>query len=1706
MKSQRYAKAQNKGQVLIKIKETKTLKIVFLSVFLFITNCFCLITTLQAQLSTIHYLPPLYGRDDGILHRHFILVSNPNPTRIANILILDGSGDVLFNEAVNNNSTFKAFLGEGADANGIIETAQLNTIIRESDNLIVQSDIPVYVQIRHTVSHETETNPDRHLHGLISSSKGDWAIGKRFRTGFGFSSNSSLENNVSPDGRSDFISIMATEDETVIHFDDIHPLVNLGGVFNTPSDFDITLDGGESYTIAHFPDSDASNLRLNGVLVEANKPIVVNCGSWALDHSPLDNPDRSQREIAAEQIIPMERLSTEYVLMNVDGVELAEKVIIVGDQDNTSYFLNGNTSPTGNLNAGEFVVLDKDLFSAQGNLFVETSAPAPIYQTTGLQHFSVGYTIVTPLKCWGTRSTIIPRMDEDFVLEDSRINIVAPVGTNLSVSGGTVEAPESILGLPDYETYRVTPVVTDDIFITADNNVQVLTSYRSIARGAATYYAEYFQTDTMLVADRCLGESYSVGNSTYTSTGIFYDTLQNINGCDSLIMLDLTIHEPENETILAEVCQGDTYFFEGRYYAESGYYEETLISSFGCDSLVSLELIVQPVLFDTVNLDLCYGENFLGQAIENDTSVNILYASSLSCDSTVTLQVNVLEEFEEAIDFDICPGDEIEIDGQFFAAEGNYEINYTAQNGCDSLVQVNISHYSITPIYETLDVCIGQSYNGSLIQSDTTFYAAASTQDGCLTELITNVSALENDYLEQAFTFCPGMTYNDIAVYSDSTIIENLTNLSGCDSLVVTEIIMENFSSTDTVYLNSGDEYHGITYYTDDLAVEDLLSFEGCDSIAYIYIFINPVLTGVVNVDLCPGESYANISPSADTSYTTFHTASNGFDSITVFNIYIQETYVVNEQVTLCEGESISIFGVLENEAGIYENLLASSYGCDSLLIVEVLINPIENSGYGITICEGEVSFIAGAPQTESGTYTEYYSTQYGCDSIVEVSLEVLLNVESNFAIELCQSEMHLDNIINNDTLLIETFTASNGCDSIVYTAIQVEEPFASLDTVYVFEGEGYLGDTLLVDSLYSLIGCDSIVSLQVILLPSVSVILEETLCEGDVFNGIEIYQDTTFLETLLAANGADSFVVTQVYVNYNTNSENTFFVCFGELYNGLIIYEDTTFMSLEENSLGCDSLIYENINVIPILEDYITIYLIEGETYQGIAYQNDTLFTENYISGDGCLSILNTEVIIIPHVYTEETVYVCENENYQNFTIDADTILVQNLNSYLGSDSIHTTYVFMLDTITTYIHYSSCEGLPIEALGTQWYENETVTELVLNQDDCYDLEVHIFNFNENVETTIAEVICTGTSFFFNGNELNEAGRYYDTLKTYQACDSLIILDLSIDDEFEVQVFGAAPYCEGESSLIFVEGFESYLWSNGATNNELAIFETGSYEVTVTDQNGCIGYGNIQVPPPNEVAFDLDIFQPDCAEQDYGAVDVFIPLNNTNYEYQLNGNPINGLEVLTELLPGEYEFMVSDEIGCSQMSFFSIEVFEAPNLSIDAIESITLGDSTQLIPITNATDIDSIVWTPNQYLSCYDCLYPYASPINDYNYSLSIYTLEGCLIKASVALRVEKNYSIYIPNAFSPNSDGINDYFTVYAGGAVEEVQSLHLYDRWGEKVFFKESFPHNVNEEGWNGTFRNENIQAGVYVYYAEILLRTGEVIYEKGDFTLIR
>lgn len=198
--------------------------------------------------------------------------------------------------------------------------------------------------------------------------------------------------------------------------------------------------------------------------------------------------------------------------------------------------------------------------------------------------------------------------------------------------------------------------------------------------------------------------------------------------------------------------------------------------------------------------------------------------------------------------------------------------------------------------------------------------------------------------------------------------------------------------------------------------------------------------------------------------------------------------------------------------------------------------------------------------------------------------------------------------------------------------------------------------------------------------------------------------------------------------------------------------------------------------------------------------------------------------------------------------------------------------------------------------------------------------------------------------------------------------------------------------------------------------------------------------------------------------------------------------------------PGNYFVIATDAFGCRDTSnTVTISSINVPPLEVFPDTLIIFGDSVQLYSTYNlsASAIDTFFWGPPVQISCTDCPNPIVTPLNDQWYALTVST-QGCTLTDSALIRVILPNNFFIPNAFTPNNDGNNDQFYVFAQSGVQ-VLTFRVYNRWGEKVH-DGAYP-------WNGTYKGKPAPDGVYVYTAQLGL-FGEQIStsRKGSVTLIR
>jgi gliding motility-associated-like protein len=202
-----------------------------------------------------------------------------------------------------------------------------------------------------------------------------------------------------------------------------------------------------------------------------------------------------------------------------------------------------------------------------------------------------------------------------------------------------------------------------------------------------------------------------------------------------------------------------------------------------------------------------------------------------------------------------------------------------------------------------------------------------------------------------------------------------------------------------------------------------------------------------------------------------------------------------------------------------------------------------------------------------------------------------------------------------------------------------------------------------------------------------------------------------------------------------------------------------------------------------------------------------------------------------------------------------------------------------------------------------------------------------------------------------------------------------------------------------------------------------------------------------------------------------------------------------------------YQVVGSDSLYCFKDTLsVTVDVFNYPTVSIGPkTVNIPIGTS-YTINGSGSSDIDSINWTPTIGLSCANCLKPIASPITTTTYTVSVENNGGCVTLDSIKIIVTCNGSnIFVPNTFSPNGDGHNDWFFVQGDG-LTTIQSMQVFNRWGQLVFEKKNFAPNDPTSGWDGNFNGQKAPMDVYIYSIVVVCENSQLVAYHGNVALIR
>ncbi|WP_198664819.1 gliding motility-associated C-terminal domain-containing protein [Lewinella sp. IMCC34191] len=332
----------------------------------------------------------------------------------------------------------------------------------------------------------------------------------------------------------------------------------------------------------------------------------------------------------------------------------------------------------------------------------------------------------------------------------------------------------------------------------------------------------------------------------------------------------------------------------------------------------------------------------------------------------------------------------------------------------------------------------------------------------------------------------------------------------------------------------------------------------------------------------------------------------------------------------------------------------------------------------------------------------------------------------------------------------------------------------------------------------------------------------------------------------------------------------------------------------------------------------------------------------------------------------------------------------------------------------------------------------------------------------------------------------------------------LIPTDVSCGDDGKVSAFpsgGTPPY--------------RIEWRTAADNPPLTASSTelnnlskGTYFTKVTDAGDCFTEASFTIDGPEPMSVTTTENVSGCFPDHAGQIEVAVQGGTGPFTYHLLGTAEQSSPLFSGLTGENYQLEVRDALDCHTETIPVTLSYPDPvtldlgeDLLLDLGETITLQAETNEVLVGDV----SVDWsfTAGGILPDGDFfnLIATLTPERSGTVTASLLTPDGCTYTDDVFLTVQNTVNIYVPTAFSPNGDGVNDVLTVYSNVGVTRIENFQVFDRWGGQVFTTEA-----REVVWDGTRGGDPLDPGSYLYSGVARLRNGQTKTIRGSVLLMR
>jgi len=923
----------------------------------------------------------------------------------------------------------------------------------------------------------------------------------------------------------------------------------------------------------------------------------------------------------------------------------------------------------------------------------------------------------------------------------------------------------------------------------------------------------------------CQGMYCGWRDRAFTESGVYYDSLQTVNGCDSVYQLILTVNPKYFFADAYSICQGETYSWHNKVLNASGVYYDSLLSVYGCDSVYQLTLTVNPTFFYEESYAICQGSSYSWH--NRVLNVAGVYYDSLQtingCYSVykLTLIVNPTYLYEES--HAICQGESYTWHNKVLTASGIYYDSLQTINGCDSVYQLTLTANPTYFIEESYSICQGGSYSwrNKDLSAAGIYYDSLKTINGCDSVYELTLTVNPTFFYEESNAICQGESYNwhNKVLSASGVYYDSLHSINGCDSVYELTLTVnpKYFIQQSVKWPSTKGNYtwHERLIAGTGVYYDSLLTVSGCDSVYELDIEFADNYLFVENGAVCQGESYTWRGRQYTTSgvyYDSLRTTDNILDSVYQLTLTIHPTYFYEESHAICQGGSYSWHNRVLNASGVYYDSLQTINGCDSVYELTLTVNPTFFYEESHAICQGESYNWHNMSIATAGIYYDSLLTINGCDSVYKLIMTVNPNYFFADAYSICQGGSYSwhNRVLNASGVYYDSLQTINGCDSVYELTLTVNNTYFIPSNHAICNGESYSWHNKVLsasgvyyDSLHSINGCDSVYQLTLTVNPTYFIQEAYSICQGVNYSWHNRIYNTSgvYYDTLRTATGCDSVCQLTLTVGQSYFVRETYYICQGESYtwHNRVLNASGVYLDSLQTVSGCDSVCLLTLLVNPtyFIQQSYTMCQGESYTWHNKVFTSSGVYYDSLQTINGCDSVYQLTLTVKPVSVTELTYDACEN------TLPDWASDVVSPGTYNYSDTLRSS--------------NGCDS---------------IVNITLNVHPVY------------VVRDTAELPSDGSGYLWNGTTYYDAGNYYLILSTEMGCDSVCMLNLTdpvvvaVDDASTMMITLAPnPVKTGEVAYLYADGDgvdgKMMVEIVGMTGQVVRRFETDSFPVAV---------------------------------------------------------------------------------------------------------------------------------------------------------------------------------------------------------------------------------------------------------------------------------